>query len=427
MRNLFCLVLPLVTAHAWGAVITVTSLDDDTNTNGEVTLREAILAAETDLSVDGSAAGSGADTIVFDPGLTAAGDPTISLELYESGEAGPSAFVITSPLTIAGASGEQGIRLAGSTNNDFRLFHVRTGAVLRLSWLNLTGGSATGTVGQGGAILNEGTSRLTHCAIYSNRAVTVGGGPARGGAIHNAAGDLGLENSTLSGNTAVGGDALGAAIYSSNGFAGLTNCTIATNVCMATTNGTALGHGMFALAADDFPVYYLFNNIFFDGMGGTHDFYGTHVGVAFLSAVGDGNMVESHSGLFAGVVAGDPGLLALADNGGPTLTHALPPGSPAINAGFFFLPADSTDQRGAYYPRYVDGGRSGIWQVDIGAFEVSELDFGDAPTATNGYTYATLRADSGPAHALRSGLALGRAVDAEADGQPALLADGDDI
>ena len=47
------------------AVITVTSLADNTTADGQVTLREAIQAAETDASIDGSAAGSGADTIVF--------------------------------------------------------------------------------------------------------------------------------------------------------------------------------------------------------------------------------------------------------------------------------------------------------------------------------------------------------------------------
>src|SRR5262249_44334456 len=55
------------------AVITVTSLADGTLTglagDGKVSLREAVQAANTDKSVDGSAAGGGADTIVFDSSL----------------------------------------------------------------------------------------------------------------------------------------------------------------------------------------------------------------------------------------------------------------------------------------------------------------------------------------------------------------------
>ena len=36
----------------------------------------------------------------------------------------------------------------------------------------------------------------------------------------------------------------------------------------------------------------------------------------------------------------------LANNGGPTLTHALVPGSPALNAGTSGCPPPTTDQRG---------------------------------------------------------------------------------
>ena len=56
----------------------------------------------------------------------------------------------------------------------------------------------------------------------------------------------------------------------------------------------------------------------------------------------------------------DPKLGPLADNGGPTLTMALLPGSPAIDAGSA-VGAPATDQRGV--PRPQGAG------VDIGAFE----------------------------------------------------------
>ena len=61
----------------------------------------------------------------------------------------------------------------------------------------------------------------------------------------------------------------------------------------------------------------------------------------------------------------DPMLGPLQDNGGPTFTHALLPGSPAINAGNpNFTPPPSFDQRGPGYPRVVNG------RIDIGSFEV---------------------------------------------------------
>ena len=66
----------------------------------------------------------------------------------------------------------------------------------------------------------------------------------------------------------------------------------------------------------------------------------------------------------------DPLLGALADNGGPTKTHALLPGSPAIDAGpnpLTPFPGSDFDQRGDGYARVVAG------IVDIGAFEVQPV------------------------------------------------------
>ncbi|MBM4088260.1 MAG: hypothetical protein FJ276_02340 [Planctomycetes bacterium] len=61
-----------------------------------------------------------------------------------------------------------------------------------------------------------------------------------------------------------------------------------------------------------------------------------------------------------------PLLGPLADNGGPTWTHALLPGSPAIDAGDNHA-APATDQR--HYVRIWDGDGDGAESVDIGAFE----------------------------------------------------------
>jgi hypothetical protein len=62
----------------------------------------------------------------------------------------------------------------------------------------------------------------------------------------------------------------------------------------------------------------------------------------------------------------DPLLGPLQDNGGPTFTHALPPGSPAIDAGDN-TDAPDFDQRGDGFPRIVN------YVIDIGAFEFQAL------------------------------------------------------
>ena len=59
----------------------------------------------------------------------------------------------------------------------------------------------------------------------------------------------------------------------------------------------------------------------------------------------------------------DPRLGPLQDNGGPTQTMALLPGSPALNAGDN-TGAPTSDQRGPGFPRVVGG------TIDIGALEV---------------------------------------------------------
>ena len=64
--------------------------------------------------------------------------------------------------------------------------------------------------------------------------------------------------------------------------------------------------------------------------------------------IGDGNATSAfnQSGDQSGVI--DPKLGALADNGGPTNTHALLSGSPAIDKGKAF--GTTTDQRGETRP-----------------------------------------------------------------------------
>jgi hypothetical protein len=92
--------------------------------------------------------------------------------------------------------------------------------------------------------------------------------------------------------------------------------------------------------------------------------------------VGSHNLIEDGSGGLPDTVTGDPMLGPLADNGGPTLTFALLPGSPALDAGDDTLAVDANgnplafDQRGPGFKRFAG-------TVDMGAFELSPKDGGE--------------------------------------------------
>jgi hypothetical protein len=174
--------LELLESRLLKSTITVTSLADNTTTDGQVTLREAIQASITHASVDGSTAGTGNDTIVFASNLSG----TISLTTIGDTSYGPSALAITDTLTINGANGGTGITIAGGTTT--RLFIVPTGGSLTLNDITLSGGTAAGfaggsgemggggSAGLGGAIYNQGTLTLTGDTLANNQAIGGAGG-----------------------------------------------------------------------------------------------------------------------------------------------------------------------------------------------------------------------------------------------------------
>ncbi len=200
-----------------------------------------------------------------------------------------------------------------------------------------------------------------------------------GGAIYYALGDVNIVNSTFSNNYA---KRFGGAIYvsgGSNSGAGfnwfqsirLSNVTIAYNRASAVSNDQFITHpaggGIFL---NNLGTITMNNTLLSDnygddcyvGSGGALISQGTNLdsdGSCALSGVGDISGVGSAS------------LLPLADNGGPTPTHALAADSPALNKGNDLLCGvnGSVDQRG--YVRPASG-------CDIGAFEL-EGDSGIAP------------------------------------------------
>jgi hypothetical protein len=217
---------------------------------------------------------------------------------------------------------------------------------------------ADGDGGGGGAIFTDGgTVAVSYSTFDSN---LTSGGSVGGGAIHVAAGSLSVANSTFSNNAEGNGN--GGAAYVAAGASALVRAvTFANNA--ATNEASARGGGMYvdgtAIMED-----VLFGNNVSAGPAGSFD----------LDRGAGATITSSHSlvqaapdGLINGtstlnILGQDPLLGDLADNGGPTQTIELLPGSPAIDAGRNLgdLPSD---QRGAGSPRIVGAAQ------DIGAFE----------------------------------------------------------
>jgi parallel beta-helix repeat protein len=160
-----------------------------------------------------------------------------------------------------------------------------------------------------------------------------------------------LGDSTIVGND-VGDTGYGGGLNYYGGTAVVNNTIVAQN-----TKVYPLGPGV----ANDMAFY----ELSYDDPGGISSDSSNNL----IGTGGSGSLTNGVNGNQVGVA--DPGLdpNGLQDNGGPTETIALEPGSPAIDAGSNALAVDANgnplqyDQRGPGYPRIVNG------IVDIGAFE----------------------------------------------------------
>lgn len=231
----------------------------------------------------------------------------------------------------------------------------------------------------GGAIENwSGDLTATDCTFAANHA-------ANGGAINNnMASTLTAEGSTFRGNAATDG---GGVFYNDNGSSlTLENCTLSANSAGNDGGGifNTLGEGA------DSPV--TLSNVTLYGNAGrwgggiynaaecTLNYFDTIIAgsVTGGDCVNDGllsgdagNLVED--GSCSPTLDGDPGLAPLADNGGPTETHALQAGSQAIDAGNDAA-CQASDQRGVARPAAGVAGSTPA--CDIGAFEAGDVQAG---------------------------------------------------
>ena len=362
----------LASPPAQAETFTVTTAADEQNTNNQCSLREAIINANQN-NQSGSAdcpAGVGEDTINFN--LVSPATITLASQLTITDSAG---------LIIDGGSAN----ITVSGNNAGRVFEVGTpptisGAKLTLNNLTVANGSEL----FGAGIFNNGTLTVNNSTLSGNSATTPLGNGGGGGIWNAASATLTVNNSTLSGNSAqpeLFGN--GGAIYNQGGTITVSNSTLSGNSSntggglgmnagtITVSNSTLSGNsaqGAGGGIARNAGTVSLKNTIVANSPSGGNC-YGpiTDGGYNLDSGTSCGFASENNS-----LSSTDPMLGALADNGGPTLTHALLGGSPAVDKGNTNL---TEDQRGQPRPFDNPNGApaTGGDDSDIGAFEAQEV------------------------------------------------------
>lgn len=233
------------------------------------------------------------------------------------------------------------------------------GASLSLQAVTVRGNSTYGITPSGGGIANWGTLTIAQSTISGNHAKGTSSS-AQGGGIQSAA-TVTIVNSTISGNTADANFGGGIHLIPSATSLTLLNVTITDNQARRFGGGVGIG-GMATTVSIANTI--IAGNRATDA-GGAPDCSGT------VTSLGH-NLVGSTTGCTIGGAAGDllnvrARLAPLADNGGPTWTHALLRTSPAIDAGDDTL-APTFDQTGTARP--LDGDADHVAVSDIGAFEL---------------------------------------------------------
>ena len=240
-------------------------------------------------------------------------------------------FLTVLDSTLSGNSAGQALDGGGIMSGP--LFKTPAGVTLINS--TISGNSASGFGGGiaggywGGTIVNS--------TISGNSAGSAGGGISSTG--------VQISNSTVSGNFTADPD------YGSGGGISANSVTV--------VNSTVSGNSAAICGGVCGGTVEIGNTILNANASGNIDGTVTSHGYNISSDDGGGHLNGPGDQINT-----DPLLGPLQNNGGPTLTHALLPGSPAIDAGDpSFTPPPFNDQRGCPFDRVFNG------RIDIGSFE----------------------------------------------------------
>jgi hypothetical protein len=343
--------------------------------------------------------------------------------IYNNGVSGSATLTINNSTVSSNVAGGAG----GGIYND----GTQGNATLTINNSILHDNSATYGGSRGGAITNEASEGAATVTI-SNSVLSGNSSSYEGGAIYSAGTEgtetLTINNTTLSGNSTAdsgGGIATYALGFSARVTLTISNSTLDGNSANAAggVSNTADGHGFTTLVINnstlsansassygggivnvgvDASATLTINNSTFSGnsaatAGGIYNAdnrggatltignnilktgaSGENIVSIFGAVISNGYNLSNDDG--GGFLTGmgdrintDPMLGPLQDNGGPTFTHALLTGSPAIDTGKNFT-AQTADQRGAGFVRTFDdssiANANGGDGTDIGAYEV---------------------------------------------------------
>jgi len=270
---------------------------------------------------------------------------------------------------------------------------------------NVSGGNGSQVpFGNGGGISNQEGSVM----LISNSTISGNSAGLTGGGVYNVGGLATIDSSTVSGNSASGINDLegwgdGAGIYNGSSIT-ITNSTLSNN--NSTRSGGAVSNrGSLTIGHSTLSG----NNAFEGGTIANYNGATVQIGNTALKVSTSSPSISNISGTITsngynlindnggGFLTGpgdqintEPMLGPLQNNGGPTFTHGLLTGSPAIDTGDpSFTPPPLHDQRGPGYNRVVNG------RIDVGAFEVQPAEPTPTPPATATPT-ATVAATPSP-------------------------------
>ena len=318
-----------------------------------------------------------------------------------SSELAGQTIALSSPLSTSGTVSVDGNGVILDGQGQSRILEVTQGADVSVSEATMTHGYGSEI---GGAIINNGTLRLTDVTVADNLVTTTGNEFWKGGggiytgenavleltrssvadnAVDNgpggglygffgssitvsqstisgntssdvaggirSLGSLNVSNSTISGNTATGWH--GGGIFATDGTVTLSYSTVAGNTSPADTAG-----GLFVGTFGESSATLELDSSIVDGNSGAQCLAGHYgAGAVALTSLGHNVFGDTSCGQTATDVVGSALLGALADNGGPTLTLLPAAGSPAVSHGNPGTAA-ALDQRGIARDASPDAG-----------------------------------------------------------------------